>query len=153
MGFLNDMIGQPGSAVFLALILWFVCFLEMQFMLNALFRMHKSNTAVKKIRKQYTFRQKLILRHVAEHTEHAVKFTRFMIWMHHLSCGTMLICLLSRLILSDCWLVYLLTARFLLFDSPVLLLNFLLDAYPLRRRKHEYRFVQYHNTSDRTSLF
>lgn len=153
MGFLNDMIAQPGSALVLALILRLVCVAEMQFMLNALFRMHKSKSAVKKIRKQYTFWQKLILRHVEEHTEHAVQFTRFMVWVHHISCCTMLICLLSRLILSDRWFVYLLAARFLIFDGPVLLINLLLDAYPLRRRRHEYRFVKYHNTSDKTSLF
>ncbi len=153
MDFLNDMIAQPGSAVTLALIFWLVSFFMLRSILSELLQMHKSKTAVKKIKKHYTFRQKLALRHVAEHTEHAVKFTHFMIWAHHLSCGTMLICLLSGLILSNRWFVYLLAGRFLVFDAFVMGLFTLLDAHPLNRRKYKMRFTQYHNTSDRTSLF
>jgi len=157
MGFLNELIAQPGASILLALIFWFVSFFILRFILSGLLQMHKSKTAVKKIKNQYTFWQKLTLRHVAEHTEHAVKFTRFMIWVHHFSCGTMLVCLLSRLILSDCWLVYLLVGRFLLFDLPVWILNFLMDPHPFIRRKRRcgppFRFTKYHNTADKTSLF
>ncbi len=153
MDFFNNMIAQPGSAVTLALTFWLASFFMLRSILSELLQMHKSKTAVKKIRKQYTFRQKLTLRHVAEHTEHAVKFTRFMIWVHHFSCWTMLICPLSFFVLSDRWFVYLLAGRFLLFDAPVMSLFSLLDAHPLNRRKYKMRFTQYHNTSDRTSLF
>lgn len=157
MGFLDELIAQPGAVVFLALIFWFVSFFIMRFILSELMQMHKSKTAVKKLKKQYTFRQKLALRHVAEHTEHAVKFTHFMVWVHHLSCITMLICLLSGLVLSDLWFVYLLAGRFLLFDIPVWILNCLLDPHPFNRRKRRcgppYRFAKYHNTSNKTSLF
>lgn len=153
MGLLDNMIAQPGSALVLALIFWLVSFIELRFMLSELLRMHKSKTAVKKIGKQYTFWQKLTLRHIAEHTEHAVGFTRFMILVHHLSCCAMILCLLSRLILSDRWFVYLLAVRCLIFDFPVFILNVLLDAYPFQKRKHAYRFTKYHNTADKTSLF
>lgn len=153
MEVLDNMIAQPGSAVTLALICWLVSLFMLRSILSELLQMHKSKTAVKKIRKQYTFRQKLALRHVAEHTEHAVQFTHFMIWVHHLSFWTMLICLLSGLILSDRWFVYLLAGRFLIFDALVMGLFCLLDAHPFHRRKYEMRFTKYHNTSDRTSLF
>lgn len=156
MVFLDELIAQPAGAVFLALIFWIVSLFILRFILSELLRMHKSKTAVKKIEKQYTFRQKLALRHVAEHTEHAVEFARFMIRVHHLSFWTMLICLLSWL-LSDCWFVYLLAGRFLIFDVPVWVLNFLLDPHPFNRGKRRrgplYRFQKYHNTSDKTSLF
>ena len=157
MGFLNELIAQPVAAVFLALVFWFVSIFILRFILSELLQMHKSKTAVKKIKNQYTFRQKLALRHVSEHTEHAVKFSHFMIWVHHLSFWTMLLCLLSKLILSDRWFVYLLAGRFLIFDVPVWVFNFLLDPHPFCRRKGRhsppFRFNKYHNTSDKTSLF
>ena len=157
MGFLDELIDQPGATTFLALIFWLISFFILRFILGGLMQMHKSKTAVKKIKNQYTFRQKLALRHVAEHTEHAMKFTRFMIWVHHFSCGTILVCLLSRLILSDRCFVYLLVGRFLIFDVPVWILNFLLDSHPFSRRKRRcgppFRFSKYLNTSDKISLF
>ena len=157
MVFLNEMIAQPGLAAALALTFWLISFYMLRSILSELLQMHKSKTAVKKIRKQYTFRQKLALRHVADHTEHAVTFARRMILVHHLSFWTMLLCLLSKLILSGRWFVYLLVSRFLIFDVPVWVFNFLLDPHPFSRRKRRrsspFRFNKYHNTSDKTSLF
>lgn len=153
MGFLDELVAQPEAALFLFLTLWLCGIFLLRWLLNDPLQMHKSKTTLKKIGKQYTFRQKLALRHVAEHNEHTVKFTRFMIRLHHLSFGTMLVCLLSGLTLPDRWFVYLLVGRFLIFDLPVMILDFLLDEHPFRRFRHRRRFAKYHNTSDRTSLF
>lgn len=153
MGFLDELNAQPEAALFIFPILWLLSFFMLRSILSELLKMHKSKTAVKKIEKQYTFRQKLCLHHVAEHTEHAVKFTRFMIRMHHFSFWTMLICLLSGLILSYRWFLYLLAGRFLIFDVPVMFVFCILDAHPLNRRRYRMRFTKYHNTSDKTSLF
>lgn len=159
MDFLNNMVAQPGAAIFIYSTMWLVSIFLLRCILSDLMKMHKSKSTVKKIGRQYTFRQKLALRHVAEHTEHAVTFTRRMIFMHHLSFWTMVAILFSRLFLSDRWFVYLLTGRLLLFDVPVMVLDFLLDNHPFNTRKrrgefkHRRRFQKYHNTSDRTSLF
>lgn len=157
MKFLDEMIAQPGGAVFLALMIWSVSLFILRYILAELLRMHKSKTSVKKIKIQYSFWQKLALRHVAEHAEHAVKFTNILIWVHHLSFWTMAVCLLSWVVLSNRWFIYLLAGRFLLLDLPVWILEFLLDPHPFNRGKRRcgppFRFNKYHNTSDKTSLF
>ena len=152
MKILDELIAEPGAAIFLALTFWLASMFLLRSVLSDLLKMHKSKTALKKIEKQYSVRQKLCLHHVAAHTEHAVRFTRYLIWVHHASGLTMLLCLLLRLFLPDQWFVYLLAGRFLVLDIPVMVLDFVLDEHPFRKHKHRYRFLKYHNTSDKTSL-
>lgn len=153
------MADQSGVAAFLALVFWSVSIFLLRSILSDLLKMHKSKSTVKKIKKQYTFPQKLCLRHVADHTEHAVSFTHFMIKVHHVSFWTMLACMLSRLLLSDRWFVYMLAGRFCIIDLPVMILDSLLERYPFNKRKrrsdfkNRRTFSQYHNTTDKTSLF
>ena len=149
----DKFIAAPGAAVFLALVFWLVGIFLLRFILSDLLEMHKSKTALKKIRREYTFRQKLMLRHVKDHAEHATKFTSFLILFHHASVLTMALSLSLWLLwpgeLSFC----ILAGRLVLFDVPVMLLDFLLDEHPLKKRAHRRRFRKYHNTSDKTSLF
>lgn len=159
MGLLEELAAQPKAAAFIFGTLWLVGMFLLRCILSDLMKMHKSKSTIKKILVRYTFFQKLALRHVAEHTEHAVTFTKGLILVYHLSFWSMAAILLSGLFLSGRWFVYLLAGRALLLDVPVMVLDFLLDNHPFNKRKrredikHRRRFSKYHNTSDKTSLF
>ena len=153
MALVDKFAAQPGVTVFLALTVWLVSIFLLRCILDDLLEMHKSKTAVKKIRREYTFLRRLLLHPVREHTEHAVRFTHVMIYVHHLSAASMGLCLLLLLFLPERWQMYILAGRFLLFDVPIMLLDFLLDEHTLKKRAHRRRFRKYHNTPDKTSLF
>jgi hypothetical protein len=150
---MNRLIEQPGVVLFFALTFWLVCVFLIRSILSDLLGMHKSKTALKKIRKQYSFRQRLVLEHVKVHTEHAAGFAQLLIKVHHLSVLTMAGCLLLWLFLPNTWRAYILTGRFFLLDAPVMVLDFALDENPFRKHKHRRRFLKYHNTADKSSLF
>lgn len=150
---IEKMTAQPGAIVFLSLVFWVLSVIILRLLLGALLRMHKSKTAVKKIEKQYTFWQKLCLLHVAEHCEHAVKFTRFMILVHNIYTPATFLCLTFGLLLPGRWFAYVTIGKWCLMDLPIVLLMQVLDSHPFQRRRHAWRFDKYHNTSDRTSLF
>ena len=149
----DKFIAAPGTAAFLALVFWLVGIFLLRCILSDLMEMHKSKTALKKIRREYTFRQKLLLRHVGEHAEHAAKFTRLLILFHHASAFTMALSLIQWLLWPGKLSFCILAGRFALFDVPVMLLDFLLDEHTLKKRVHRRRFRKYHNTPDKTSLF
>ena len=153
MDFLEELIVQPGAVVFLSAVFAFISILMLRLLLGDLLRMHKSKTAVKKISKQYAFCQKLCLRHVSEHCEHAVRFSRFLVWVHNIYAPVSAVCLISGWILPARYFVYGTVMKWILLDVPIWLLMFVLDAHPFRKRKHQWRFAKYHNTSDKTSLF
>lgn len=153
MDTIEKMAAQPGMIVFLSLTFWLLCFVILRLLLGALLRMHKSKTSVKKIEKQYTFWQKLCLKHVAQHCEHAVKFTQFMILVHNIYTPSTFLLLISGLLMPGRLFACVMIGKWILMDLPIMLLMQIMDAHPFQKRKHAWRFAKYHNSSDRTSLF
>ena len=125
---------------------------------SGLFEMHRSRSAVKKANKAHSFWQKVCLKHAWVDCLHAKRFCRFLIIIHHCIFG-FLLAELFLAILSNVWpgvmpTIAWFTVIYIVFVSiPVCLLNFVLDRYPFRKFKHEFRFKQYHNTNDHDSLW
>ena len=123
-----------------------------------LFAIHRSNTALKKVNKAYSFGQKLLLKHAWNDCLHAKGFCRFLIVCHHiLVCLFLLELLLS--LLSGIWPSMMLIngyiAIFFMFvvTIPISILFFSRDKYPFNTRRHEFRFRKYHNSQDHHSLW
>ena len=127
-------------------------------LVSGLFEMHRSRSAIKKINKTYSFRQKILLQHAWKDCLHAKKFCRCLIIAHH-CIFVLLIFEILLAIASNIWptlmtVVAWFTLVFVIGISiPVCLLNFILDRYPFAKWKHEFRFRKYHNTNNHDSLW
>ena len=125
---------------------------------SGLFEMHRSKSALKKINKNYSFGQRICLKHAWQDCLHAKRFCRCLIISHHCIFWLLVVELLLAL-LSNVWPVLMsvvawFTLGFVIGISiPVCLLNFVLDRYPFQKWKHEFRFRKYHNTSNHDSLW
>lgn len=120
--------------------------------------MHRSKTAVKKIEKQYSFKERFLLHHVRDHCKHATRFTKRMIGAHHFNLiATALVCLVGIL---SCFLPVLgtvaawaLIAQVIFVFIPVSIMELFMDKHPFRKNKHTYRFTDHHSSDDHESLF
>ena len=125
---------------------------------SGLFEMHRSRSAIKKINKTYSFRQKVLLQHAWRDCLHAKKFCRCLIIAHH-CIFVLLILELSLAIASNIWPMLMPVIAWYTLVSvvgisiPVCLPNFILDRYPFAKWKHEFRFRKYHNTNNHDSLW
>ena len=126
--------------------------------ISGLFAMHRSRSALKKAYKEYSFGQKVILKHAWWDCLHAKRFCRFLIVCHHCIIGLLLVELLLA-ILSNTWpalmpVIGWFTIIFLVVITiPVCILNFSLDRYPFAKWNSEFTFRKYHNTQDHNSLW
>lgn len=159
---LQNLAGDLSDSVLLSLLLgsFFAILTTMllRLLIGALFAMHKSKTKVKRIKANYSVWQKVVLKPAWDTCEHAIKFCRTMIVVHHARVLLFLACLLC-LILSN-WIPILLalsawciTIVGFALDVPAMILQVALDRYPFRRNRHEYRFEKYHNTPNHDSIF
>jgi hypothetical protein len=128
-----------------------------RFLVGALFEMHRSRTGIKKIKKNYGFWQKLLMQPAWKECLHAKTFCRFLIVCHHTRIILWVVILVFAVISN--WVPDLLriggygsVVVFLLMDIPLWVMDLVLDKYPLRRMKHEYRFQKYHNSKDHDTL-
>ena len=120
--------------------------------------MHRSKSAVKKLKKEYTFMQKMRLIHVNDNCRHAIKFCNGMIIFQKFGW----ICITLYLIISLLFTFGLFSATFiawftvgicLLFDVPSFAIHTLLGRPIIVGRFKEFSFEKYHNTEDHKSLF
>lgn len=148
---------SPEACLLLGSVFAIVSVAGLRMIVGGLMEMHRSKTALEKLRKGYTFRDKLLMKHAWEDCLHAKGFCRALIVCHHIR----VLLLLGTLILtlSAIWLPNLLPAAgyaagvlFLIMDVPIMVMETILDKYSFHRRKHEYRFKKYHNTKDHSSL-
>ena len=125
---------------------------------SGLFEMHRSKSALKKIRKKYSAGQRLLLKHAWQECLHSKRFCRRLVVLHHCVLCLFVIEILLAL-LSNIWSVLMPIiawynlAFIVCISFPVCLMNFILDRYPLQKWKHEFKFKKYHNTSDHESLW
>ena len=157
-GLICRLSAQPGLTSLLSVFFGLVIFIMNRCLLSALLKMHRSKTAVKKIEKEYSFTQKLLLHHVRDHCKHAPKFTKRMIWAHHFNlfvtaftCMTAIIsCFAPKFGVVSAWT---LIAQVVLVFLPVSIMELLFDKHPFRKNNHAYRFTDHHNSDDHESLF
>ena len=155
---INTLSERPGSIVFISFVFGLLVFITNRCLLSSLLKMHRSKTAVKKILKRYTLKQRFLLYHIREHSKHATGFVKWMIVVHHTNLAvTLLVCILAILTCFAASLgviaAWALFAQLVIVVLPVFILEFLLDKHPFHKWKHEYRFNDYHNTDDHESVF
>jgi hypothetical protein len=152
---------RVGSCVFISVVLFLAAFAIGRSLLNALFRMHKSKSMVRKLYDKYSFWQKMSLLHIEEHCEHAVKFCRGLILLHKISVSVFGVYVLTVLLyflnlISAPVLTWFSLARILVFDAPVFVIDGALTRpfFAIGRRKYnrKYSFEKYHNSNNYTSL-
>lgn len=149
--------GSVPACVFLSSVTALASACLIRFLVGALFEMHRSRTGIKKIKKGYSFWQKLLMEHAWKQSLHESTCCRFLIVCHHsriiLWALVLLLAVISNWVpnllrLSGCFGVF----AILLMDIPIWIMELILEKYPFRRMNHEYRFRKYHNTKDRESL-
>lgn len=119
-------------------------------MMDGLLRMHRSKTAVKNLKQEYTFWKRLWLIPHQQHCLHAASFCRKLIALQRM--GWILFGLYLVLCLFfDSLVVWSTVGLFVLFELPMFVLNGLLSR-PFIGRFKEYSFAKYHNTEDHSSL-
>ena len=148
---------QPVACIILSVLIFIFCFLTNYLLLDSLLKMHRSKSAVKKLKKEYTFLQRIRLLHFKENCRHAIKFCNGMIIYQKVGW----FCLALYLIISLLFAFGLFSARFvawltvgicLLFDVPAFAINRFLVRPILFGRFKEFSFEKYHNTENHDSL-
>lgn len=142
--------------VIVSVVLFFWSNMTGYLLLDALLKMHRSKTAVKKLKKEYTFLQKMRLLPFATHCLHAVRFCKGLILLWKIARVCFVVFLLIAVlngfgIVSNMVLLCSAVVLFVLFDVPTLVLD-LLFARPFIGKFRAYSFEKYHNTEDHNSL-
>ena len=151
-------LNEPGACIFVTSVFALVSILCLRMIISSLLEMHKSKSTMKKIAREYSFFQKVLLMPAWKENEHAIKFCKFLVVLHHIRVALWISLLLLMLIASvvpgaskvAASLAVTITVAA---DFPIIVLNIALDRYSFKRFKHEYRFRKYHNTKDHDSLF
>lgn len=156
MELVENLSREPAVCVIVTVMVFLFCYCTDLLLLGSLLKMHRSKTALKKLKKQYTLRQRLGLCHFRENCLHAVPFCRGLVLFLRLGWGCMGAYLLWALVyaLGGCSAGSL--ARFsagilLGFCMPTWAVNLAL-ARPIFGRFREFSFEKYHNTDNRRSL-
>lgn len=154
----NELSRSAFESTLLSSITGLFSLIALRLLTDSLLNMHRSKSARKKIDNQYTFGMQLRLKPAWDHCIHAPMFCRFLICCHHVR---FCLCLISLTLGASHHLspffaefhAWFSVALCFLYDTPIWVLNLILDRYPFMRRKHEYRFEKYHNTHERNKLF
>ena len=156
MDVIGNMIELPGLCIGLCVVFFLFGYLMIYGLLNSLLKMHRSKSAVKKIKKAYTFRQKLWLAPFEANCIHAVKFCKCLISFWRIRCFVFVCYLLVGFaaivgLSVNVIIAWFSVGMFIFFDIPQLILHLVLSR-PFIGRFREYSFEKYHNTKDHNSL-
>ncbi len=153
----NNLSESAAACSFLMSVCLFTSMLCIRHIISGLFAMHRSQSTLKKIYKNYSFGQKLLLKHAWQDCLHAKGFCRGLIIFHHGGWGLyfvgVLLAIFSNIrpalmpIVAWYTLIY-----FVAIVIPAYLLGFSLDKKPFNKYKNEFTFRKYHNTDDHHSL-
>lgn len=147
---------EPGWCIALTVFFWLVNYGDVDSLLSGLLKMHRSKTAVKKLKNEYKFSHRLTLRHYEEKCLHAVTFCKILVWYVRGNAGLLLVYML----LSVGYLLKIFSATALsavsiclsvVYLLPIMILGVMLNR-PLIGRFNKYSFEKYHNTDDHSSL-
>ena len=153
---IDNLSKQPTVCIIFSVFIFLISFFTNYSLLDSLLKMHRSKSAVKKLKKKYTFLQRMQLIHFKENCRHAIKFCNRMIIYQKISWG----CITLYLIISLLFAFGLFSAKFIAwltgilvaFDIPVFAIHSLLARPILFGRFKEFSFEKYHNTEDHDSL-
>lgn len=148
---------QPTVCIILSVLIFLFCFFTNYLLLDSLLKMHRSKSAVKKLKKEYTFLQRMRLLHFKENCRHAIKFCNGMILYQKIGWVCLAIYLFMALLFafglfSATFIIWLAVGIFLLFDVPAFVINRLLARPIIFGRFKEFSFEKYHNTENHDSL-
>jgi hypothetical protein len=154
---IDNLSKQPTVCIILSVIIFLFSFLTNYLLLDSLLKMHRSKSAVKKLKREYTFLQRMRLIHFKENCRHAIKFNSKMIVYQKISWIFLALYLIISLLfafglLSSKFIAWLTIGLFLLFDVPTFTINRLLARPILFGRFKEFSFEKYHNTENHDSL-
>ena len=148
---------QPAVCIILSVLIFLLGFFTNYMLLDSLLKMHRSKSAVKKLKKEYTFLQRMRLLHFKENCRHAIKFCNGMIIYQKIGWVCLAIYLFMALLFafglfSATFITWLTVGVFLLFDVPAFAINRLLARPIIFGRFKEFSFEKYHNTENYDSL-
>ena len=154
---IDNLSKQPSWCIILSVIIFLFCFSSNYLLLDSLLKMHRSKSAVKKLKKEYTFLQRMQLIHFKENCRHAIKFCNRMIIYQKISWGGLALYLIISLLFafglfSAKFIAWLTVWMFVLFDVPSFAINLLFARPILFGQFKEFSFEKYHNTDDHDSL-
>lgn len=154
---IDNLSKHPAMCVILSALIFLFSFLMNYLLLDSLLKMHRSKSAVKKLREKYTFLQRLCLLHFKENCRHAIKFCNGMILYQKIGWVCLAIYLVIALLFafglfSAASIAWLTIGFFVAFDVPAFAINRILTRPILFGRFKEYSFEKYHNTENHDSL-
>lgn len=149
---------QPIMCIILSVVICLFSFLMNYLLLDSLLKMHKSKSAVKKLKKEYPFLQRMGLLHFKENCRHAIRFCSGMIIYQKIGWACLAIYLLISLLFafglfSATFISWLTVGLFVAFDVPAFVINRLLARPVIFGRFQKFSFEKYHNTENHHSLF
>ena len=148
---------QPTACIVLSVIIFLFSYSTNYMLLDSLLKMHRSKSAVKKVKKEYTLLQRMQLVHFKENCRHAVKFCNRMIVYQKIYWVCLALYLSISLLFafglfSAKFIAWLTVGIFVAFDVPAFTINRLLASPILFGRFKEFSFEKYHNTENHDSL-
>ena len=154
---IDNLSKQPTVCIILSVIIFLFSFLTNYLLLDSLLKMHRSKSAVKKLKQEYTFLQRMQLIHFKENCRHAIRFCNKMIVYLKISWIFLALYLIVSLLFvfglfSSKFIAWLTVGIFLLFDVPAFAINRLLARPIIFGRFKEFSFEKYHNTENHDSL-
>ena len=155
---IGNLSAQPLLCVIISVAVFFFATLMNYLLLDSLLKMHRSKSALKKLKKEYTFSQRLRFLHFKGNCRHAVKFCNGMIIYQKIGWLCLAVYLLASLLfvfdfLPATIISWLGVAIFLCIDLPSFAINWALSRPLLFGRFKEHSFEKYHNTDNHKSLF
>ena len=154
---IDNLSKQPTTCIIFSVIIFLLSFLTNYLLLDSLLKMHRSKSAVKKLKKEYRFLQRMQLIHFKDNCRHAIKFCSKMIVYQKISTIFLALYLIISLLFafglfSSKFIAWLTVGLFLLFDVPTFAINRLLARPIIFGRFKEFSFEKYHNTENHDSL-
>lgn len=156
MHIISNLAELPGVCFGLSVFLFLFGFAMIYGLLDSLLKMHRSKSAVKKIKKEYKLKQKMWLIPFETHCMHAAKFCKGLICFWRVRCFTFILYLMLGLaavfgLSENVIIAWFSAGMFVLFDVPQLIIQLSLSR-PFFGRFREFSFEKYHNTKDHESL-
>lgn len=153
----ENMSRYPGLIVFLTSVIFLFSFFTNYLLLDSLLKMHRSKSAVKKLKKEYTFLERLRLMHLKGNFRHAAGFCNGLVIYQKIGCVCFSAYLLAALLIGlermdAIWIARLTVGFFVLFELPAFVLNRILARPVVFGRFRAFSFEKYHNTENDKSL-
>lgn len=155
---IENLSAHPLMCVIMSMAVFFFATLTNHLLLDSLLKMHRSKSALRKLKKKYTFLQRLRFLHMKGNCRHAVKFCNGMIIYQKIGWLCLAVYLFASLLFvfdffPAAIISWLSIAILLFIDLPSFAIHLFLARPFLFGKFKEYSFEKYHNTNNHESLF